>query len=458
MQPASSAALVMNDDRIESEWPLAKRATFRFLAVYFVLYAFPFPLDILPWSSSYFGSMTQQRAWTSFMPWIAEHILRIKEPINTQPGGSGDTTYHYLCILSFSICAAIVTLVWSLVARRRSYPTAAKWLMLACCFYLGSWLVNYGFAKLTQFPTPSLRRLIQPYGESSPMGLLWTFMGASTTYTIFTGIGEVMGGLLLFFRQTRTLGAAVAFGVMLHVVMLNLSYDVPVKLFSSHLCAMAAVLVWTDRQRLTALFVSNKPTQPSRIAPWFTSRAAHLATQTALLLFVGWIAFFNLVSTVATYSMFKIVPEQQPLYGIYEVASFVQDGAERPPLLTDTARWRGVIFEQTLPMKYGEIEVPGSIAVWQMDGRFTYHVIDLKADTRTLSFPPAPAMKSTEPSAAQPAMSDALAYEQPSDNELILRGRWQGHDVEIRLARRDLKEMELLGRGFHWINEWPHNV
>jgi hypothetical protein len=41
---------------------------------------------------------------------------------------------------------------------------------------------------------------------------------------------------------------------------------------------------------------------------------------------------------------------------------------------------------------------------------------------------------------------------------LILRGRWHGRAVEIRLVRRSLEEMELPGRGFHRINETPHNV
>ncbi len=458
MQSTSPATSLITNDRVDSAWPLVKLVAFRFLAVYFVLYAFPFPLDVLPGLSGYFGPMSQQRGWTPVVPWIAEHVFQMKEPINTQLGGSGDTMYHYLCILSFAICAAIVTLIWSLAARRRSYGTAAKWLKLACCLYLGSWLVSYGFGKFDQFPAPSLRRLIQPYGDSSPMGLLWTFMGASTTYTLFTGVGEVVGGLLLFFRRTRTLGAAVAFGVMLHVVMLNLCYDVPVKLFSSHLLAMAAVLLWFDRQRLASMFVWNKPTQPEPIAPWFSSRAAHLATQTVLLLFVGWIAFSNAASTLAMHTLLTINPEQQPLYGIYEVTSFVQDGEERPPLLTDTARWRGMIFEQTLPMQFGEFTLPGTVALWQMNGGLTYHVIELNADSHTLSFPPMPTMATPDQSSTQPVATDALTYEQPSLDELILHGRWRGHDVKIRLARRSLEKMELPGRGFHWINESPHNV
>ena len=34
------------------------------------------------------------------------------------------------------------------------------------------------------------------------MGILWTFMGQSKGYTIFAGLGELVGGLLLLSRYT----------------------------------------------------------------------------------------------------------------------------------------------------------------------------------------------------------------------------------------------------------------
>lgn len=57
------------------------------------------------------------------------------------------------------------------------------------------------------------------------MGLLWNFIGASAAYTIFTGVAEVLGGLLLVARRTALLGALVCIGVMSNVVLLNFSYD-----------------------------------------------------------------------------------------------------------------------------------------------------------------------------------------------------------------------------------------
>jgi hypothetical protein len=79
---------------------------------------------------------------------------------------------------------------------------------------------------------PTLERLVEPWGEFSPMGVLWSFMGFSTVYQIFTGIGEVLGSFLLVLRRTTTLGALLLCAVLSNVVLLNYTFDVTVKLYS----------------------------------------------------------------------------------------------------------------------------------------------------------------------------------------------------------------------------------
>ncbi len=125
------------------------------------------------------------------------------------------------------------------------------WLRLLVRYTLAFTLFGYGFAKIfpLQFPPPRLFRLIQPYGDFSPMGVLWNFMGASVPYQIFSGAAEALGGFLLLFRPTTTLGALVSFAVMANVVALNFCYDVPVKLYSCNLLLMAVFLAAGDAPR-----------------------------------------------------------------------------------------------------------------------------------------------------------------------------------------------------------------
>ena len=155
--------------------------------------------------------------WKKLVPWFAEHVLHLENRITVFTNGSGDTTYNYVSLLVFVILSVLATVIWSIIDRRRpSYNQALEWLIVLIRYYVIYQMVIYGLAKLfyMQFQPPRFTRLLQPYGESSPMGLLWTFMGYSKGYTMFTGFGELVGGLLLLVRRTRTLGALVVFGVM----------------------------------------------------------------------------------------------------------------------------------------------------------------------------------------------------------------------------------------------------
>ena len=148
-----------------------------------------------------------------------------------------------------------------MIAKRRdNYEKLLHWLIILLRYYLAFFMIGYGFAKVlkTQFPSLTTDRLLQSYGDSSPMGLLWTFMGYSTAYNIFTGLGEVIGGAFSFFKRTRLIGALIVIAIMSNVVMLNFAYDVPVKLFSIHLFSMAIFLIVPDIKRLLNIFFFNR--------------------------------------------------------------------------------------------------------------------------------------------------------------------------------------------------------
>src|SRR6185369_17105359 len=130
-------------------------------------------------------------------------------------------------------------------------------------FYVASAMFSYGIQKVipAQFLPLSLDRLVQTYGSSSPMGLLWTFMGASPAYEMFAGAAELLAGLLLIFRRTALLGALVTIGVMSNVVALNLAFDASIKIYASHLLLMAVFLAAPDARKLAGFFL-RRPSEP----------------------------------------------------------------------------------------------------------------------------------------------------------------------------------------------------
>ena len=134
-----------------------------------------------------------------------------------QPNGSGDTTWNYVQVFCFLVLALAATAIWTFLDRRRAdYARLDDWLRVYVRFALSLTMLLYGAIKVipSQFPAPSLDRLVQPFGDASPMGILWTFMGASAAYTIFSGAREMLGGLLLVARRTTLLGALVSAGVL----------------------------------------------------------------------------------------------------------------------------------------------------------------------------------------------------------------------------------------------------
>ena len=288
-------------------WPLWKRIGFRFLFVYFIVYLFPFPFDYVPYVGDSLGA-----GWSAI--WRALARPFVHGVAATGPNGSGDGIWGYARVITFAAIAALATLIWSVLDRRRpNYVRLHQYLHAYLRLMLGVAMLDYGIRKVipAQFPPLALDRLVQTYGSSSPMGMLWTFMGASTAYIIFAGTMEVLGGLLLLFRRTALLGALVTIGVVTNIVALNFSYDVPVKLYSLHLLATAVFLAAPDLRKLLDIFVL-RPTEPL-----FHTRALRVAVVALSMLTI--VPSVYLAATESMAFVRKGKAARSPLRGIWNV-------------------------------------------------------------------------------------------------------------------------------------------
>ena len=418
-------------------WSPATRFLFRFGFAYLLLYNFPFPLEYIPYVDA--AVMPYYRLWQTLVPWVGSRLFDVDATI--LPNGSGDTTYGYVQVFCYLVIALLAAAVWSIFDRKRtSYPRLLEGLKIYVRFALAATMISYGAVKVikSQFPDPSADRLLQPYGDASPMGLLWTFMGASTMYNVFSGSAEMIGGLLLTVRRTALLGALVSFGAMLNVVVLNFCYDVPVKLFSSHLVIMAVFLTLPDLRRLLDLLVLNRRVEAVQDRPFFARpwlRRGLLALRTAAVISL---AVFHLNRSYETGKLYGSQAPKGPLSGIWEVDEMSIDGRIRPPLVTDTERWRRVILGN-----------PGQLSVQRMDDfRDRYHLAaDPKGAAGTLELT----------RRFDPTKKSSLAYAQPKPGLLTLQGTWEGRRLQVRLHRVEAPKFLLTTRGFHWINERPFN-
>ncbi|MCY1019560.1 hypothetical protein [Pyxidicoccus sp. MSG2] len=420
-------------------WGLARRIAFRFAFTYLFLYSLPGPVDSLPGME--FLSEAFSDVWQAVVPWVGKHVLSLGTDITVFTNGSGDTTYNYVQVLVFLAVGVLVAAVWSVVDRRRTqYLKAHDVLRVFVRYVLATTMLSYGMAKVlkSQFQFPFPERLVEPLGEFSPMGLLWTFMGYSKGYNLFTGGAEMLGGLLLFFRRTTTLGALVVTAVMVNVVALNFFYDVPVKIYSSHLVLMALFLLLPDVQRLLGVLLLNRATEPRALGMPFqlSPREARgfLAVKVLFLAAVGWSQWESGTSRIMTSSDFAPRPA---LYGLYEVESFTRDGQVLPPLLGDPLRWR-------------------YLAIGRYN-RFTVRTMDDRAQRLRMEHDPSKSTVTITEGTGDTQKKTVLAYSQPDAEHFVFQGTFQGAPIDVRLKKVDESKHLLVNRGFNWIQEFPFN-
>ena len=414
------------------------RFAVRFGAIYAVIFLLGRVVGLIPGVGA-FGGM-YYRFWRGVVPWVGQHVLHLERPVSLAPSGSGDKLFDWLQVATMLGVAFVGAAIWVWFDRKRRADGVINELVrIAIRYSLGATMLSYGISKVLreQMPEPSMSRLLQTYGESSPMGLLWTFMGQSWAYSAFAGGLEMLGGLLLFFRRTTTLGALLLVAVMANVLMMNLAFDVPVKLYSAHYLAFAAVLAARDFRRLAHVLLLHRPTQPGSLGRgWPRGRAAKLLGVVKLLI-VAWILW-----TIPTQRIWRFVeapPRVKPEYfGMYEVVSFSRNGRELPPLTTDTQRWRRVAIDEQ-----------NRITILLMtDARMVYR----------LRPGPGPGKVTLEAmNAPRASVRETFTLTRAETGELNLEGRWFGAQVSMQLRRADERRMLLRDRGFHWISEQPFN-
>lgn len=411
-----------------------QRLLLRFTFVYLLLYLLPFLLNVLlkPVGKAYEG------LWEAFVPWIGKQAFQLD--IAIRETGSGDTAYDYMRILCCLVLAVVAGLAWTFLDRKRANDTRiAEWLRVYVRFSLAAAMIVYGAHKVfsAQFGTPGLDRLLQTFGNASPMGLLWTFMGFSRVYTLFAGLAEMVGGILLVSRRTTLLGALVSGGVLLNVVLLNFCYDVPVKQFSAHLLAMALLLTLPDLRRMASLFLLNRKVEPAEIRPLFQRAWLNRA---ALVLRTVFIAGFSIYLLYVSYKedvANSDFASKTPFYGIWEVEDYAVNGQVRPPLITDASRWRWLVFEY-----------PDYLSVHTMrQERPRFYALQLDSNRKRLVLT----------NAKDPKSRSILSYQQTGPEILTVAGAFDGQKITARLHRIDESKFQLFSRGFHWISEWPFN-
>lgn len=381
-----------------------------FFSIYFILYAFPFPI------------LNDSSIFYNFIISILEYVPGLESLEKITNTGSGDSAFYFTVVLFLLIATFFITIIIKyFIKDNEKLNKIVSFSISYSKYFLAYYLMFYGFTKLNygQFPFPDLMRLDQKLGDFSPMGLLWTFLGYSNTYSTFGAICEIFAGVLLLIRRTHILGALISFGVMLNVFILNISYDVPVKLFSLHLVLISIYII---HQHLYKIIL------------FLTGHSAKLDFKRIELknkwLKIGRILFISIVVFSASLFLFSInkISENQYLTGIYTTQNFEIKG-------TTNNKWEKFILENKKATIFLE---DNSIHQYFAEIDSTKQILTLKYTINS-------------------STKYHLNYKLKPENNLELKGIFLSDTIKANFKITKLKDFELMNRKFHWISEYPYN-
>jgi hypothetical protein len=418
-------------------WNRATCVAFRFGVVYLTLFCLVTQISgsMLPNLSVTYRGLGRLWPIRDVTHWIAGSVFGITSALDDR--SSGEPPFFWIQMFWVLTVSVLAAAIWSRLDRRReSYVTAFGWFRLFVRIALAAALFEYGMTKVipTQFPAPPLATLVTPVGDLTLSALLWTSIGASPQYEIFTGCIEVLAAILLLLPRTTTLGAMIGLGAALQVFALNMTYDVGLKVISFHLIVLASVLLLPDVRALTDLLVRGRP---ARLAPepplGRTPRARRLLVAAPMvvgLYLLGMYAYIN-------WSFWQVAGGGRPksaLYGIWNVEELSVDGAIGPPHLQDyDRRWRRVVFD-----------APDEVVVQRTDDSLARYGATLNVERGVLTL-----TKGTSRN-----WSAGFAFERPSPDRLILEGAMDGHRIQAQLREVPFDAWPLLNSRFRWMR--PH--
>jgi len=408
-----------------SSWKPLTRLAFRFSFVYLGLFCLATQISgsMIPNLSFYYRGLGRLWPMRDVTVWVAQQMFGGRA---VDEAAGGEPLFFWVQTFWILIVAVLVTALWSFLGRRREYVTFHGWFRLAIRFALAAAMLEYGMTKLipTQFPPPSLETLVTPVGDLTLSALLWTSIGASPAYEIFTGCIEVLGAILLLVPRTTTLGALISFAAMTQVFVLNMTYDIGLKLISFHLILLAVFLLAPEFSRLTDFFLRDRVPAASRQSALFRTASANRAALFAQVAFglylIGMYAYINLTF----WSVVGARSPRSPLYGIWnvqQISAEVQDYDRR---------WRRVIFD-----------APDVVVIQRTDDSFAHYRASVDPYGKKIALTKRDSRN----------WKADFTFTRPSAEHLIVEGNMDGQKVTADLRLVEFDTLRVLNSGFRWV-------
>lgn len=335
---------------------------------------------------------------------------------------SSDSVGLYIHVFNLIFISGLLASLWQVSLKTATKPVK-YWSEKIALHYLSLQLLLYGFNKVfkAQFYQAEPNILFTNLGDLTPDFLFWTATGSSWSYSFILGLIEVMVALFLLFPKTRLIGVISGIGVMIHVVLINFSYDISVKVYSTFLLSLFLILFIPYARYLYSALVLQKPIEPIKQDSIFAQKPKlRLALKTGIIiLFLA----ESLTPYVKAGNYNDDLAQRPIFHGAYQV-------------LDNSANQNQLNWKQVFIHRGGYFitkDENDNMQDYQLEVDTINQALHINRYDLNRSF--------------------ILNYEEHQGNLIRLQGTINTSEIDIDLKLIDRSEIPLLNSEFHWTTE-----
>lgn len=423
-----------------NHWSLSKKIYLRFIFLYTLFYIYPYGFEYI-----YGFSVKSISFWEDITIWFGESVFDW-EFNRDYLYPLGDTKFEYCRLLLVTIFSVFGSIIWMFIDSKikLNYNLKLKVLIKTILrYHVAFVIIMFGITKvfMIQFGEMDLDRLETKTGDYSGMSFLWSFMSYSKLYTITVGWVEIIGGVLLLLRKTTFIGAFIVFVAMANVVLMDIGFNVTVKIFAIHLFLMTLMLLSNNIKRMIDFFILNKPTLPNTDQALFTvfkfKKVGYVIKGILLLYFIV-AQVFDHNEYVNKY----LNNRYKSITAFHEIEIFVINGDTIPALKSSKKRWKSLSIS-------GKSYYPETLAIKKMNSKYeerysfeadtinkviTYQLYDYGITNNE--------EKKTE---------YQFKYEQINKGEFVFEGVHKGDSIWMKTKSKTLENYMLTANRLNWI-------
>ncbi|HEY0055222.1 MAG TPA: hypothetical protein VGB63_07695 [Pedobacter sp.] len=344
--------------------------------------------------------------------------------------------YSYINLGVGLAVALALALIWTLIdKKRKNYDLLYYWILVVARYRAAFGIIAWGMKKFVpkQMEIPSLTFLQTPFADFSEQKVYWQSVGIAQNYEIFLGFAEILAGVLLLFRKTTAIGAALLAIVLFNICIANHAYDGMVHVGSFTYTILGVIILWPYFGNVWRLLVKKEDVVPEFRYPEFTSGLQNYSRIGLKALSIGIFVFFSYYLHYIDYVGYRYphdYPGLKNAAGIYEVTEFRLNNKLIPYSPLDSVRWQDAVFEKwsTLTFKVNRLQHmdndnTGREGKKSINKRFEFrgigggrHYFNYKIDRKRQI------LYLENKNRAHRDQKQELHYERPSPNRIVLSG------------------------------------